>query len=155
MQRMLGALVIGLLFCTVVYAHPINMKALAQIESSNNPKAYNKKTQARGLYQITPVVLKQFTEAHPKNWKSQEDNRKVARDLRPEELFIEYINGEIADWYVNWLSHRCYVPDDILISWNWGYGHWRKWANNRGNENWLPKETRDFLKKYHDLTETI
>ena len=36
---------------TVAY---IDMQALATIESGNNPLAYNKKSKATGLYQITP-----------------------------------------------------------------------------------------------------
>lgn len=140
------ALVLGLfLFCTNAFAHPIDMKILAQIESSNNPKAHNKRTNAKGLYQITPIVFKQFMLDATKKYG-------VPLANSSESLFYEEFNTTVANYYLDWLSHRCYVPDDILISWNWGYGHWRKWANNGGNMNALPKETKDFLKKYHNLT---
>ena len=33
--------------------------ALAKIESNNNPKAHNKKTDAAGLLQITPIYVKE------------------------------------------------------------------------------------------------
>jgi soluble lytic murein transglycosylase-like protein len=117
------------------------MKALAEIESSNNPKAYNKRTQARGLYQITPVVFRQFKEHDPQN------------PFTIQALFEPNMAKFVADWYLDWLAQRCDTVDEILIAWNWGYGHWRKWANKGGNMDALPKETRDFLEKYHRLTD--
>jgi hypothetical protein len=127
-----------LFFVPILSAHPINMKILAEIESSNNPKAYNKKTEARGLYQITPLVFKQFREAN------------LGNPFTLSALFEPNMAKFVADWYLDWLSKRCYVVDDILISWNWGYGHWRKWADKGAVYGCLPKETQKFLIKYHE-----
>jgi len=146
MQRMLGALAIIFILCfsscDPVWAHPINMKALAQIESSNNPKAWNKKTNARGLYQITPIVLKQFLQANPGN------------PFTLEALFEPNMTKFVADWYLNWLSklNDKDTVDDILIGWHDGVGNLRKY---RRGERKLGPEMRSFLKKYHRLTETI
>lgn len=141
-------------------AHPINMEVLAEIESSNNPKAYNKKSGARGLYQITPIVLKQFNDKNTMDEVLRQGHRAVTEDG----LFNPDISWIVANWYLDWLSERCDTVDEILIGWNWGIGHLRKWQNCSyenmyDNPNQcrayisLPKETRDFLKKYHKLEE--
>ena len=41
------------LICCSVFA--VDMSIIATIESSNNPAAYNERTNATGLYQITPI----------------------------------------------------------------------------------------------------
>lgn len=139
-----------------VWCHPIDMEILAQIESSNNPKAWNKKTNARGLYQITPIVLKQFKENVP--------NMPFAMycpgGIRPGEtcfdpnnpkfdLFDGIANYHVAEWYLYWLDQHCDTADEILIAWNLGIGNLRKWQKSHWKK--LPKETKDFLEKYHKM----
>ena len=129
--------------------HPVDMEALAMIESSNNPKAYNARSQARGLYQITPIVLKHWNQTHG-------DSAMV------EDLFVPKENTMIANWYLNWLYDRCLTVKDTLISYNWGIGHWRRWrkaidkfppTKEELELYGLPKETQDYLDKYEKLTE--
>lgn len=164
--------------CSNLLAHPINMDILAEIESSNNPRAWNKNTDARGLYQITPIVWSQFIDSLDKRtywiYVSTDEGdgimtSYVIRNLKEEDLFDGCLNKYIANWYLDWLSERCDTVDEILIAWNWGIGNLRKWRTrndqlfgikNISTEEWntvqshyldLPKETRDFLRKYHEL----
>lgn len=149
------ALLAILLSPNPAFCHPIDMDALAQIESSNNPKAYNKKSQARGLYQITPIVLKHYNYVN-----MTEKDYYVEYDLN-----LPEINTKIANWYLNWLFkyiqrnyHKgIYNPDyeraweDILIAYNWGPNNWRKWSNSEGKIK-LPKETQAYLRRYQEIT---
>jgi len=68
----------------------IDMVAIAKLESGNNPSAYNKRTKATGLFQITPVCLKDY-------------NRfaKVRYTMR--EMKDPIKNEIVARWY---LKHR-------------------------------------------------
>ncbi len=152
-------LCLGLYSCQPAFAHPVNMKILAEIESSNNPKAHNKKSGARGLYQITPLVLKQYNESNPMHdYHLDIKNPIVFMDhqLKPDELFDESINYFVAYFYLDWLSQRCDTVDEILIAWNWGIAHLRNWKHNPFNGvsgpslEELPRETQDFLRKYHE-----
>jgi hypothetical protein len=44
----------------IIEVTPELLEALIQVESSNNPRAYNRHTQARGLTQITPVAWREL-----------------------------------------------------------------------------------------------
>ena len=112
----------------------IDMTKISQIESSNNPEAYNAKSQARGKNQITPIVLKEWNNYH----KSEQHGVK--------DLFNEEINDKIANWYMNkripQMLKAKKIKDTVenrLIAYNYGIG-------NIGKP--LPLETRNYLKKY-------
>ena len=141
-------IILILLFSNTAYAHPIDMNALATIESNNNPKACSYKgcKYGRGLYQISEIVLKQYDLERPKNLRIGVDGwiEEIKRD--------PYRQTMIADYYLEWIHERVGNLDDTLICWNWGYGNWSKWNRNGSNYNKLPKETKDFLKKYNELT---
>ena len=137
---------IGVLFYFLLVlpcsAQEIDINAIIQIESSGNPLAYNKRSQARGLMQITPICLDDYN-----------GNGGVIFSVRTEELFDPKINIMIGKWYLNYripqmLNYYGY-PDTIenrLIAYNAGISFVVKgWA--------LPKETRDYIKKYRKLTE--
>lgn len=47
-----------------VHAETVDLKIIAQIESSGNPKALNKQDDGHGLYQITPIALKDYNKHH-------------------------------------------------------------------------------------------
>jgi hypothetical protein len=118
----------------------INLDAIREIESSGVVVAYNKKSQARGSYQITPIVLKSWNQRHPKEKYTGQD------------LFIHEINEKIASWY---LSER--IPEilranripvnveNLLISYNAG------WTYTKGKKK-LPQETRGYIQKYNRMT---
>lgn len=161
---------------TTAQGHPINMDAIAQIESSNNPKAVSKDGSV-GLYQITPICLKHFNQVNgPQFYIGLGEVESGSgfleakyRDYKADDLKDKKINSRIANWYMNWLYDRCWTVKDTLIAWNWGIGNWREWRNTNNPEihnltsailgkaqisrdDYLPKITQDYLKKYEKLT---
>jgi hypothetical protein len=107
----------------------IDMNAIAMVESSMNPKAYNKRTEAKGLYQITPIVLKQYIEQGGEKG----------------DLFDREYSEKVARYYIFWLMQRTKTVEELLIAWNWGIGNLRKYQAGKKR---LPKETKDFIRKY-------
>lgn len=154
-MRYMGLLLISLFLCGLAYAHPIDMKKLARIESSNNPSAVSPKG-AIGLYQIMPIVLKHFNETVPlKSCVGNSPNGCLTtKYYTPDDLLTSGVNEIVADWYLDWLWARIPLDDEnemianLLIAWNWGPGNWRKWYREGAKHKKLPKETQDFLKKY-------
>lgn len=112
----------------------VNMDTIQYIESSRNINAYNKNSQARGLFQITPIVLKEYNQLNKTNYGLQS-------------LFNGNINYKIAKWYL-----ECRIPQllkyykkeikvkNIIWAYNAGIGNVIK--------NRLPKETKEYLLKY-------
>lgn len=136
------------------WSHPIDMGAIKQIESSGDQYAYNAKSQAKGLYQITPVCLKHFVQFHENRTLLAALNSDVwhANRYKGEELFDPQFNRFVADWYMNWLFDRCLTVEDTLVAFNWGIGNWKKWDGRIAS---LPKETQNYLKKYAELAEKV
>lgn len=72
---------------------PELLNAIIQVESSNNPQAFNPRTKARGLTQITPVAWKELRRHHLikyKQLKYKQDiyNPHVAREAGKDYLYI-------------------------------------------------------------------
>lgn len=116
----------------------INIAIIAQIESSNNPNAYNNKSGTIGLCQITKPVLADFNKAFKRHY-----------DIN--DLYIEQVNIMIAEWYLNtkipqYLKH--YGIEDSIRN--------RLWAYNAGigkvKKGIMPQETKDYIIKYEDLS---
>jgi len=128
-------LVFMIIFHTSAYGMEyIDLKKIAAIESSNNPKAYNKYSKARGLYQITPICLKDYNLCNKKKY-------------REEDLFNPEVNTAIAKWYFNIripqllkAKKQNITTTNILVAYNAGIRSVGKWN--------LPKETRNYIKKY-------
>jgi soluble lytic murein transglycosylase-like protein len=123
-------------------AQEIDYNIIATIESSNSAYAYNSKTQATGLYQITPICLKEWNDYH-------RDDQYCMNAL-----FDWVINRKIASWYLEIRIPRMLkyynVPitlDNILWAYNAGIGNVVKGR--------MPKETKDYIKKYHKLEEVL
>ena len=115
----------------------IDMSIIAQIESSNNPMAYNKRSGATGLCQITLPTLADFNARH---------NTRVTMD----DLYNPQVNMRIANWYMNTKIPqylKAYKLADTLKN--------RLWAYNAGigrvKQGILPDETRDYIAKYKQL----
>jgi len=115
----------------------IDLDIIATIESSNNPMAYNPKSGARGLYQITPICLKDY-------------NSQNTPQIAPTRLFDPFINKQVAKWYLTqriplFLRNKG-IPitvANILWCYNAGIGNLLKRK--------IPKETRDYIAKYRRL----
>ncbi len=113
----------------------VDMDRIMQIESGGDTKAYNKHSQARGLYQVTPICLKDFNKVNGTSYKV-------------DDLFEPQINARIAYWYINERLPKLLeaqggpiTVDRVLAAYNTGPG--------RSNRKPWPKETRDYIVKYH------
>jgi soluble lytic murein transglycosylase-like protein len=119
----------------------VNLEAIKRIESHGNPKAFNKGSGARGLYQITPIVVKEWNNFHPTQTMSNDD------------MFDPKNNELVASWYL--FSRipemlRYYKEEvsvrNILVAYNAGIKYVTEHAE-------LPEETSFYLQKYAAETE--
>lgn len=129
-------LLITFIFCGNAFASDLlNMERIKSIESSGNIFAYNKSSGARGLYQITPIVLKEYNNFHKEKYSKQD-------------LFKADVNEKIARWYINKripqmlkYYNRDLSIENILISYNAGISYVVSGKK-------LPKETKEYIRKY-------
>jgi len=125
-----------LLITTQVFGYDsVNLRTIIKIESNNNPLAYNKHTNATGLYQITPICLKDY------NLYSSGDKYLI------NDMFNIYKAKIVAKWYIEkripqLLKKKGYdvTLRNILISYNCGISCVSK--------N-LPEETKKYIEKYN------
>ncbi len=117
--------------------HDVDMSIIAQIESSNNPNAYNKRSGAIGLCQVTPIVLADYDNTY---------NQKHDVEM----LYDKEFNLIVSDWYINfkvpsYLRHYG-LKDTIenrLFAYNAGIG--------RVKRGIMPTETKNYILKYNKL----
>lgn len=141
---LLCALIILLAFAGNAKAQDIDNKfidAIAKVESNHTPSAFNARSGAIGIMQITPIVLKEY-------------NLHNRYKYKPEELFDLRVNTIVGSWYLRRIvSHYFTVykipdtPDNICIAYNWGIGNLRKWLRNGSDYSKLPRETSDYISK--------
>lgn len=117
--------------------HLVDLNVIAQIESSGSINAYNKRTGATGLYQITPICLKDYNQFH-------KDKRSMS------EMYDPYFAQMVASWYLNiripqlLIHYKLPVTvRNILWAYNAGIGNVVKKR--------MPKETQDYIVKYENL----
>lgn len=127
----------------------IIMSIIIIIESDGNPLAYNKKTGARGLCQITEVCLKDYNDHHQVKYNK-------------EDLWNPEINIKIGNWYYNKripaMLKYYKIPDTVenrIIAYNWGIDNLKKWYKKGGDYNKLPKETQNYIRKYYKLLKEV
>jgi len=115
----------------------IDMNKIGQIESSNNPKAENKRSGARGLCQIVKSTWLETTKKMGVMWSW-------------DSAFNEEANKKVADYYMNKEIPRLlryYKIDDTienrLAAYNWGAGN----LSRKGIEK-APQETVNYIEKY-------
>lgn len=121
--------------CGPAAADEIDLNKIMMIESSGNPLAWRKADDSRGLYQVTPICLKEFNNFHSKKYTKND-------------LWSPAINREIAEWYLTvripqMLKHYK-IPDTVnnrLIAYNSGISCLVK---NKP----LPKITKRYIEKY-------
>lgn len=126
----------------------IDLARIATIESSNNPKAdsFRGAKFGRGLHQVSEIAL-------------QEYNQRRKESLTPEELYDPETNTKVADWYVQRIGQALsfwgipQTEETLLASYNWGMGNVRRWYKEGADPKKLPKETRDYIKKYRNLAQ--
>ena len=129
------------LYPTFFYGE-VDIEKVISLESSYNPLAYNKRSKARGLMQITPICLKEWNER---------------RDLKKQysliDLWNPIVNRKIGTWYINvkipkYLMYYK-IEDTIenrLMTYNWGIGNVRKYIS--GKITTIPTETINYIAKY-------
>lgn len=117
----------------------INIEKIIQIESGGDVNAYNPKSNARGLMQITQPVIDDWNSTHKE------------QNFRLEFMFTPDINKLVGTWYLNERIPSMFkaynIPDcemTRLIAYNWGIGNLRKWYDA------LPDETYRYLEKYFE-----
>jgi soluble lytic murein transglycosylase len=132
----LGSFILPCFGEELVSPESVNIGKIIQIESSGNPFAYNKSSQARGLMQITPICLKEYNNYHPKEQYTTKD------------LFNPDINVKIGTWYIDKripqmlrYYNKPVTINNILISYNAGIAYVVK-------DLPLPTETINYLLKY-------
>lgn len=133
-----------LLICSLAWAESIDLAKIIQIESSGNPLAYNKRSKARGLCQITPIVLEDY------NYYGR-----VIPGYEPitaSMLFNPEVNKRIASWYLEeripqMLRHfkKPVSVENVLIAYNAGISYV---VNGKS----LPMETRKYIERYYHGT---
>lgn len=118
----------------------VDMKKIASIESSNDPKAENSRTGARGLTQIMQPTWEEMVEKMGVDW-SWDEAFDADKNLR---VGMYYMNIEIPR-----LLRHYNIEDTVenrLVAYNWGVGNLSK----VGIEG-APQETVDYIKKYANL----
>lgn len=131
-------IIIVSLMAVSAMASEIDMAVIQQIESSGRPDAFNARSGARGLYQITPICLKEWNQFHPADQHTLND------------LFDPDTNTKIATWFMlmripQMLRHYG-VPvtiENMIVAWNAGIVYARRGV--------VPSETANFIKKYRRL----
>ena len=93
--------------------------AICFIESSNNPKAYNRVERATGIVQIRPIRLRDFNQQTGKHYKINE----MFDPVKSKEIFIFYAN-----------KYNPYDYEGISREWNGKYGHTDKYWKRVKNE---------------------
>ena len=133
------AVMIGILsLCKGCYADIINLDIIKQIESSNNPLAYNKTTKATGLYQITPICLREY-------------NNYNKADYILSDMYNPVLCYKVAEWYLNKripqmlkYYNKPITLEAVLISYNAGIAYV---VYNKP----LPEETKNYIRKYKQI----
>lgn len=135
MKKFLISLIL-LLICNNVYSAQVDYKKIIWLESRGNPLAksnYN----ARGLMQITPIVLKEYNSFH-------------STDYHIKKLYEPIFNVKVGRWY---LEKR--IPQmlryykkpvsirNILICYNAGISYVVSGKN-------IPSETKAYIQNYNN-----
>lgn len=121
---------------SATFAHAeMDMAKIAMIESSGNPLAHNKRDDSRGLFQITPIVLKEWNQFHKQKHTMND-------------LWNPLVNEKIARWYMNiripamLKAYKKPVNDhNMIVAWNAGISYVVKGKK-------LPPVTVAYLRKY-------
>lgn len=131
---------IVLLLSLSVTAGLIDMQAVKEIESGGVVDAINPSDPAYGLYQITPICLKDYNMYHE-------------RGFEVDDLFKPKINRKVAYWY---LYKR--IPE-MLAAYNLHVSERNiLWAYNAGISNVggeMSRHVQEYLQRYYSAKEEL
>lgn len=120
----------------------IDVRAIAELESGNNPLAYNAIEGAYGAHQIRRAALFDYNTAGP--------GRNRALSLH--DMYDDFLSEHVCDWYVNtaipkylYYYNIADTIDNRLIAYNMGVG-----ALAQGRK--VPALTRAYVNAYKELT---
>lgn len=122
----------------MISKNSVNPEAVKYIESSFNPLAVNKKTDAVGWGQITPIALRDYNQMNPRDTYTRQ------------QLFDPQINSKIMTWMIDERlpqQLQAYgvtpTPEKII------------WAYHDGSKNvangYMSDNARNYLIKYREL----
>lgn len=128
------------LFCFtgIAKADMVNLAIISQIESHNNPLAYNQKTGASGMFQLMPCVVEEYNAWHK------------ASKIEFKAVFSPVVARTVAEWYLTIripqmlkYYHKPITLENCLICYNAGI---RAVVNG-----YLPEETEKYILKYKKI----
>ena len=121
------------------------MAALIRVESSNNPKAYCRRTGARGLTQITPAAWRDLVTYYPHKYR----HLNYRRDIYNPEVAMNAGRD-----YLVLLKHYLRakkIPvtlETLLAAYNWGINNLGRFGLHRA-----PRQTRRYIAKIRSILE--
>ena len=124
---------------------PLDFAILPLIESGNNPMAQSNKN-AVGLWQFMPRTAREWG-LIPERYR--DDRKNVILSTQKALDYLMYLYQELGDWNLS------------LMAYNWGIGSVKKAlkkglvVNGQYNLTLLPKETREYLLRFHGLKKVI
>ena len=138
-MRILTAVLFAVCLCGTAKAVEIDLTKIMMIESSGNAEAYNPRSGAIGLHQITPICLEDYNKVNNTHYK-------------PVQMHDPQLGAMVAYWYLNEripaLFKHYGVSDTVenrLIAYNAGIK-----AVLRGV---IPKETANYIRKYNEAVQ--
>jgi soluble lytic murein transglycosylase-like protein len=137
-EYIIGIIIISLLILVgIAKGEEVDLNRIKIIESGGNALAHNKRSDARGLYQITGICLKEYNTFNKSRY-------------TPDDLWRTDINAKIASWYLSVripAMLKYYGLADTVKN--------RIWAYNAGIGNVkkgiMPAETRAYIAKYEKM----
>jgi len=135
-KKLLLLIFLMIFHCNIYGQNLIDLNKIKQIESSGNRLAYNKHSQARGFFQITPICLTEYNNFHKIKYTEQD-------------LFNGEINETISRWYfeiripqmLRYFKLEVNI-DNILWAYNGGI--------NKVRKNIMDNETKNYIRKYKE-----
>jgi len=136
----LGILILALASVCHAGTVMVDLDAIKMIESSGDPSAYRAADDSIGLYQITPVCLKEFNNFHSREKYTRAD------------LWRADVNERIATWMLDvripQMLRHYKRPDTVrnrIVAYNAGIA---RVISKRD----IPAVTKQYIKKYEQLT---
>lgn len=135
-ERRYPAIDTASLFTPLIEVNPKLLSALIMVESSNNPRAYNRYTKARGLTQITPIAWKELVRHHGAKYKNLSCKKDlfdpaIARQAGEDYLYIIQLHLKAKNIPV--------TLDNVLAAYVWGHDNLKRYGL---------KEAPRIVKKY-------
>lgn len=117
--------------------------ALIRVESSNRPRAYQRRTGARGLTQIRRIAWRDLKRRYPAKYKHLKYKKDIFRPKIARQAGMDYL--EVLRYYLE--KEKIPVTlDNLLAAYNWGIRNLSRLGLRRA-----PLETRNYIRKIRIL----